>query len=169
MTEHTLFYYPYASFTNAQIPLLKAAALYFDKLVILDPVGASWDTIGADHEAQRAIKMLRAENILETVTPADVLAKYASLITEAIRQDVQDRQFIELCETRGRGRWTLALAKVPKDLQTDQEMRHLMGDFAREMANDASSFSEQSDEYREYAEQGQTYTETELSELAKVF
>jgi hypothetical protein len=164
MTEHRLFYYPYASFTNAQLPLLKVAALYFDKLVILDPVGASWGTIGADHEARRAIKMLRAENLLETVTPADVLAKYASSLTEAIRQDVQDRQFIELCETRGRGRWTLALAKVPKDLQTDQEMRHLMGDFAREMANDASSFSEQSDEYGEYAEQGQTYTETELGD-----
>jgi hypothetical protein len=41
MTEHNLFYYPYASFTNAQLPLLKVAALWFDKLVILDPVGAS--------------------------------------------------------------------------------------------------------------------------------
>ena len=41
MTEHNLFYYPYASFTNQQLPLLKVAALYFDKLVILDPVGGS--------------------------------------------------------------------------------------------------------------------------------
>ena len=48
MTEHNLFYYPYASFTNAQLPPLKAAALYLDKLVILDPVGASWPTIGAE-------------------------------------------------------------------------------------------------------------------------
>jgi hypothetical protein len=52
MTDHNLFYYPYASFTNAQLPLLKVAALYFDKLVILDPVGASWDTVGADHLAR---------------------------------------------------------------------------------------------------------------------
>ena len=28
------------------------AALYFDKLVILDPVGASWNTIGADHHSR---------------------------------------------------------------------------------------------------------------------
>ncbi|MCI0721220.1 MAG: hypothetical protein L0338_19945 [Acidobacteria bacterium] len=42
MTEHNLYYYPYASFTNAQLPLLKVATLYFDKLIILDPVGASW-------------------------------------------------------------------------------------------------------------------------------
>lgn len=40
MTGHDLFYYLYASFTNAQLPLLKVAAVWFDKLVILDPVGA---------------------------------------------------------------------------------------------------------------------------------
>lgn len=45
MTEHNLFYYPYASFTNAQLPLLKVEALYFDRLIIRDPVGASWATI----------------------------------------------------------------------------------------------------------------------------
>lgn len=39
MTENNLFYYPYASFTDAQLPLLKMPALYFDKLVFLDPVG----------------------------------------------------------------------------------------------------------------------------------
>ena len=47
MTEHNLFSYPYGSFTNVQTPLLKVAALYFDKLVLLDPVGASRDTIDA--------------------------------------------------------------------------------------------------------------------------
>lgn len=35
MASHKLFYYPYASFTNAQLPLLKVAALWFDKLVSL--------------------------------------------------------------------------------------------------------------------------------------
>ncbi len=49
MTEHNLFYYPYASFTNAKLRLLKVAALYFDKLVILDPVGANWATTAAGH------------------------------------------------------------------------------------------------------------------------
>jgi hypothetical protein len=47
MTQHTLFYYPCASFTDQQPPLLKVAALWFDRLVIIDPVGASWDTVGA--------------------------------------------------------------------------------------------------------------------------
>ena len=48
MTTHQLFYYPYASFTNQQVALLKVAALYFDRLVILDPVGASWETVRRD-------------------------------------------------------------------------------------------------------------------------
>lgn len=42
MNEHSIFYYPYASFTNAQLVLLKVAALHFDKLVILGPVATSW-------------------------------------------------------------------------------------------------------------------------------
>ncbi len=52
MTGHSLFYYPYTSFTNVQLPVLKMAALYFDKLLILDPVGASWATIGAAHHGR---------------------------------------------------------------------------------------------------------------------
>lgn len=46
MTDHNLCFYPYTSFTNAHLPLVKVVALWFGKLVILDPVGASWATIG---------------------------------------------------------------------------------------------------------------------------
>ena len=138
MTAHNLFYYPYASFTNAQLPLLKVAALWFDKLVILDPVGASWDTVGADPIARDAVRQLKDAGILEVVTPATVLAKYERHIAEAIRRDMGDRGFVELCDAHsrvtGKQRWTLSLAKVPQDLQTDQSMRCLMGDFAREVA-----------------------------------
>ncbi len=35
MSEQNLFYYPCASFTNAQLPLLNVAALWFDKLCSL--------------------------------------------------------------------------------------------------------------------------------------
>ncbi len=135
MTEHILFYYPYASFTNAQLPLLKVAALWFDKLVILDPIAASWDTIGADHVARDTVRQLKDAGILEIVPPATVLAKYQAPIAEAIRRDLGDHEFLELCEahsqSNGKKRWTLSLAKVPQDLKTDQAMRHLMGDFAR--------------------------------------
>src|SRR5262245_49914972 len=165
MSEHNLFYYPYASFTNEQLPLLKVAALYFDKLAILDPVGASWATIGADHVAREAITLLKDARLLEIVRPADVLAKYAGPINEAVRRDMADREFLSLCEAQsqatGRQRWTLSLAKVPQQLQTDQTMRHLLGDFAREMAKDSGRFTEQAgvnpSEYYEYAERGQAY------------
>jgi hypothetical protein len=139
MTEHNLFYYPYASLTNSQLPLLKVAALYFDKLFILDPVGASWASIGADNHTQAALNLLKTAGILQIVTPADVLAKYAGQITAAIRRDIHTREFLNLCEARGAGRWTLSLAKVPQDLQTDQSIRDLMGDFARRMAKEAAA------------------------------
>jgi len=54
MTEHDFCSYPYASLTNAQLPLLKATRPYFDMLVILDPAGASWATIGAVYHARKA-------------------------------------------------------------------------------------------------------------------
>jgi hypothetical protein len=160
MTEHNLFYYPYASFTNRQLPLLKVAALYFDKLTILDPVGASWDTIGADFFARDAVKLLKDAGILEIVTPSDVLAKYEAPLADAIRRDMADREFLELCEIHaqesGRQRWTLALSKVPQEVQTDETMRRLMGDFARDVSAMAGQFSERAaGDYRGYAEGGQ--------------
>ena len=77
---------------------MKVAALYFDKLVLLDPVGASWATIGADHHAREAVRQLQDAGILQMVTPADVPAKYAGPITDAIRRDMHDREFLDLSE-----------------------------------------------------------------------
>ena len=54
MTPHRLYYYPYASFTNQQLPLLKVAAVWFDELVILDPIGASLHSIGLDPSVSQA-------------------------------------------------------------------------------------------------------------------
>lgn len=167
MSGHNLFYYPYASFTNAQLPLLKVTALWFDKLFILDPVGASWDTIGADHVARDAVRQLKEAGLLEIVSPATVLAKYERLIADAIRRDMADRSFLDLCDVQrhatGKQRWTLSLAKVPQDVQTDQTMRHLLGDFAREVAKYSGQHRERAggnpSDYYEYAETGQAYDE----------
>jgi hypothetical protein len=59
---------------NTQLPQLKTAALYLDKLVILDPVGASWVTIGADHHA-RGVKQLQDAGTLQTGALVGVLTK----------------------------------------------------------------------------------------------
>jgi len=48
MNEHSIFYYPSGDFRDKEIPLLKAAALYLDKIYIPDPIGASWDPVGAE-------------------------------------------------------------------------------------------------------------------------
>jgi len=54
---------------------LKVAALYFDKLHLLDPVRTSWATIGADHHAREAVKQPQDVGILQTVTTEDVPAQ----------------------------------------------------------------------------------------------
>jgi len=143
MTSHNLFYYPYASFTNVQLPLLKVAAVWFDELFILDPEKASGNTIGlGEHAAD--VALLEREQILQRVAPEEVLAAYEKSIADAVYADLGDREFIALCESSGRARgWTLALAKVPKEIREDpqhreyatrkpqdQAMQRLMGELA---------------------------------------
>jgi hypothetical protein len=188
MPGNNIFYYPYASFTNAQLPLLKAAALYFDKLIILDPVDASWDTIGAEFYVRDAVQMLKEAGILKIVTPSEILKKFEDSLYEAIRSDMSNAEFLALCDAHaresGKDRWTLSLAKVPKDMQTDQAMRQLMGNFARDVANKTAyaaddyiehvnalsslpgneqpipnSVVERLHQYQGYAESGKTYDE----------
>ena len=111
------------------------------------------------------MRQLKDAGILEVVTPATVLAKYERPIADAIRRDMVEREFLDLCDAQsqasGKRRWTLALAKVPQELQTDQAMRYLMGDFARGVANDSAQYRERAGgnptEYYEYAEAGQAY------------
>ena len=142
MNEHNAFYYPYANFNDAQLPLLKVAALWFDRLVILDPSGASWDGIGTDAPARDAVRKLKDAGILKLVAPADVLNQFETPITEAIRRDMRNEKFLELCDQHsratGKQRWTLSLAKVPQDVLADQTMRHVLGDFARDVAHKAA-------------------------------
>ena len=52
MNVHTIFYYPNASFTDTQVPLVNAVALHFDKLYLLDLVGASSGNVGDDYSKQ---------------------------------------------------------------------------------------------------------------------
>lgn len=155
MNQHTLFYYPYASLTDAQGPLLKAAALYFDRLYILDPEKATGASIGIG-EVEDDVNLLEKEGILERVSPEDILVKYEDAITAAIRADQNDREFIRLCETSGRAAaWTLALAKVPKEIRNDpkhkeystrnpkdQAMQRFMGELPRSLTKDNLGYSE---------------------------
>lgn len=161
---NSIHYYPYATFRDNQLPLLNASALYFDKLHILDPNKASWDRIGAVH-ASEEVAFLRKKKILQPIDPADVLKKYETQIAASIRADMNDPEFLKICNVYGKQkRWTLALAKVPKAIRkdpkyqpVDQAMRILMGDFSREMSVNAGQYQE---EYLEYAETRETYNES---------
>jgi len=131
MNEHSIFYYPYASFRNDQLPLLKAAALYFDKLYILDPMKASWNRIGPA-AGMPELQLLEQEGILERVAPEEILAKYEDVMTDEILADMTDPAFLSQCQRKGQGRrWTLALAKVPQEIRQkyktlDDTMRRFM-------------------------------------------
>jgi hypothetical protein len=148
MTLHALFYYPYGSFQDRQAPLLKAAALYFDKLYILDPEKASGGTIGAVTVTDD-VRLLEQEGILERIAPEEIVRQYESALAAAIEADLKDREFLRLCQTSGKAQsWTLALAKVPKAIRDnpqhseyaarkpqDQAMQRLMGDLPRRLVD----------------------------------
>lgn len=144
MNEHSIFYYPYASFKGEQELLLKAAALYFDKLYILNPVRACWDGIGQGPLNDDLI-LLEQEHILERIVPETIMHKYERIISASIRADMNDPEFLKLCKESGRaGKWTLALAKVPGDIR-DEPMQRIMGDVARDLSHDFTAYNEQRD------------------------
>lgn len=137
MSEHSVFYYPYATIGEQQSLLLKAAALYFDKLFILDPLKASWATIGPG-DSESDLRLLEAEGILQRIAPEEVLLRNAKTIADAIERDLADPEFLKLCAEKADSRWTLALAKVPQAIRNDpkyqpfdQAMRSLMTDVGK--------------------------------------
>lgn len=116
MPQQGVFYYPYASFVEEQSLLLKAVALYFDKLYILDPVKANFARIGIGN-LENDVHLLEQEKILERIAPEEVLRDHESAITSAIQHDLADDGFRRLCASRGNSVWSLALAKVPQPLR----------------------------------------------------
>jgi hypothetical protein len=129
---HSIFYYPYASLGAEQAPLLKAVALYFDKLFILDPLKASWATVGPG-QREPDLRLLESEGILQRIAPEEVLLQNDKTIADAIECDLADPEFVKLCTEKSGKRWTLALAKVPMAIRhdpkyqpLDQAMRSLM-------------------------------------------
>ena len=153
MGQHSVFYYPYASLGTEQSLLLKAAALYFDKLFILDPLKASWAMIGPG-ERESDLQLLESEGILQRVAPEDVLLRNDKTIADAIERDLADPEFMNLCAGKEGKRWTLALAKVPLAIRNDpkyhpldQAMRTMMTDVG---VGSGSRYVEGTyDEYRE--------------------
>ena len=144
MSEHSIFYYPYASLNKEQTLLLKATALYFDKLYMLDPMKASWAAIGM-RELEADLRLLEKENLLERIAPEEILHRHETTIVSAIQRDRADAGFRKLCEEKGDSRWTLALAKVPQPLRNDPAYQPMDDSMKRIMMG----YTEVYDEYRE--------------------
>jgi hypothetical protein len=155
VAQHNLFYYPYASFTGSQSLLLKAAALYFDKLYVLDPLKASFGQIGIG-AAERDVQLLEQEQILDRVAPEEVLNKYEATITAAIKRDLNDAGFKKLCAEKIGSLWTLALAKVPEGLRHDPAFSPLEDSMKRALTGEGG-YSEKAG-YSEYAEYRESAT-----------
>ncbi|MBK8937956.1 MAG: hypothetical protein IPM79_10010 [Polyangiaceae bacterium] len=123
--------------TDAELPLLKASALYFDKLYILDPEAASWGTVGADAAVGEARSRLDAEGVFERLRPEEAIESHGDRLLEAVREDCRDPEFLKLCQDSGKkSSWTLALAKVPLQLRQEEVMRELLGGLPRALVGD---------------------------------
>jgi hypothetical protein len=151
MSEHSVFYYPYATLNADQLPLLKAAALYFDRLLVLDPSRASWVTIAGDDDGRRAAAALLDAGILAPLDPVEELPRIEQRLVQSMEEDLADERFLELCRPRESRWWTLSLEKVPAELRDDPRfaprdaaMRRLMTSAGR-----ASGLAGATGEYRE--------------------
>ncbi len=172
MNEHTIFYYPYATFGNKQNLLLKAAAMYFDRLYILDPLKASWDGIGTRLSVQD-MKLLEDEQILVRIVPEQVLQQYEKGIAATISADMKDQGFLQLCKTSGKAqKWRLSLAKIPKEIRQDpkykpldRSMQRLMGELPKEVSKELSGYSEEYIEDLQYNEIYDEYVEDDFGAI----
>ena len=81
---------------DAQLPLLKTAALYFDKLLLLYPRDATWNLVGPDPAALDEVLLLERHGLVERVSPTSVFEHYGSEFAEAVREDISDPEFIRL-------------------------------------------------------------------------
>ncbi len=176
MHGHSIFYYPYASFGQEQAPLLRAAALYFDKLYVLDPEKARSGGTGSLQGIGQDVLLLEQEGLLVRISPEQILEKQEQAIVAAIRADMEDPEFVRLCERSGRGdRWTLALAKVPKGIREDPRykpedaaMQRLMGEIPRAMVDQFRGYSERYDEITQQYQEVGGYDETSLNAHGQV-
>lgn len=139
MSQHSIYYFPYASLREKQLPLLKTAALYFDKLYVLDPVGASLGRIGVEEHVLPELATLRVLGLVEPINPAAVLASHGNKIVEGVQADCSDPFFLQLCAQSGRAQtWTLALEKVPAQPDWEEAMREILGSTLRDGVTEAN-------------------------------
>jgi hypothetical protein len=90
--------------------------------------------------ARDAVRLLKDAGILEIVTPAAVLATYERPVADAIHRNMADREFLSSCDAQSQAsnkqRWTLSLAILRMNMESDLKFHHLKCAFAHEVAGD---------------------------------
>lgn len=150
MIGKNIFYYPYASLGEKQMSMLKAVALYFDKLFVLDPMKSSWARVGLG-EYEHEIQLLESEGILQRVSPEEVMHQYEQVIASAIHDDLNDAEYRRLCDQESTASWTLALAKVPESIRDDPKFQPI-DQSMRNTLNDVGQTYYEGSVYDEYIE-----------------
>lgn len=159
MNSHDVFYYPYSYFEDDDSPLLKLAALYFDKFYILDPELAHHDGVGISFPMRNNMKLLHEAGILELVKPSEVfkppiedeISEYEALVTDGIKADLNDNEFIRLCQQSARKQgWNISIAKIPSRLRDIPQL----GDGGMRRMLSRTSYSEETyfESFTEYRE-----------------
>lgn len=98
--------YPYASFTNTQLPLLKVAAVWFDRLVILDPVGAA---------GTPSVRTMSPARQCGCSTERVVIGKAAVNSSEEGNTSMEIKFFSDLIDALGKaGGWLKSMASLPR-------------------------------------------------------
>jgi len=106
-------YYPYTSILSLEG--LKAIALYFEKIHIINPVHAY---VGDDRPNNAEMSILEDEGIVSYISPADLLYTHESTIAGAIKGDLANRRFRSICRNAEARYCCIYESKIPSKLRS---------------------------------------------------
>lgn len=111
-------YYPYTSIQS--LDALKAMALYFDRIHIINPFEAS---VGIDRPNAAEMDALEDNGIIQYISPSKLLENYESTIEEAIKKDLANPKFRLICRNAKVKYWLIYESKIPQKLRSTLEKR----------------------------------------------
>jgi uncharacterized protein YqgQ len=103
-------YYPYTSILT--LDGLKAMALYFERIYIINPLEASLNNRANDAE----MATLEKNGIIKYVPPSELLNDYETIIAKAIKGDLADRMFRQICKNHEAKYCVIYGSKIPSQL-----------------------------------------------------
>lgn len=109
-------YYPYTSILSLEG--LKAMALYFEKIHIINPIHAY---VGNDRPNNAEMSVLEDREVIRYISPMELLFTYESTIAEAIKGDLVNRRFRSICRNAEVRYCVIYESKIPQKLRSTME------------------------------------------------